>query len=356
MMSEETIDPETVSALPPRVEEARLLEIAAELPGKTITAISTGRAQAAEQLALARPDATVSCWYIDAYRADKAILQIGQLPNLTVQCCADWPDHPCDLALLPLSVSGEAELSRELMQQAYSHLTIGGHLITSVDNAKDKWLHEQMKTFEKSVKVRSFDDANVYFVQKTAELKKQKDFSCELAFKDCDVLIKLVTRPGVFSHRQLDNGARQLLDAVDVYPQARLIDIGCGSGAVAIGAAMREPSATVMAIDSSARAIDCTQRGVRLNGLENVEVRLNHDGQLPEESSFDMALANPPYYADFRIAERFLATAHRVLRPGGRLVLVTKQPNWYREHLPELFEDVEVFESRRYWIASGVKS
>ncbi len=126
--------------------------------------------------------------------------------------------------MLPLSVSGEAELSRDLLQQAYASLKIGGHLIASVDNPKDKWLHEQLKAFEKSVKVRSFEDARVYFIKKEKELKKLKDFSCELGFKDCDQLVKFVTRPGVFSHRQLDNGARQLLDAVDVFPQARLIE------------------------------------------------------------------------------------------------------------------------------------
>jgi 16S rRNA (guanine1207-N2)-methyltransferase len=68
-----------------------------------------------------------------------------------------------------------------------------------------------------------------------------------------------------------------------------------------------------------------------------------------------MALANPPYFGDFSIAEKFVASAHRSLRKGGRLVLVTKQPNWYSENLPRWFNDCEVFSSRRYYIASGVK-
>ncbi len=341
--------------LPPRIEEQRLLEIALELPGSRISSISTGRAQAAQAIAVSRPDATVHAWYIDAYRTQKAIEHSQAPANLTIDCRADWPNEQFDLALLPLSMSGEVELTRELLQQAYTQLQIGGHLVVSVDNPKDKWLHDQMKNFDKSVKVRAFEDAMVYFVKKSSELKKQKDFSCELAFKDCDVLVKLVTRPGVFSHRQLDNGARQLLDAIDVYPQSSLIEIGCGSGAVCMAAAMREPSATVVAIDSNSRAIDCLNRGIRLNGIENLTAKLNHDGQLDEAGTFDMALGNPPYYADFRIAEHFIQTALNALRVGGRLVLVTKQPRWYRENLPNFMDEVEVFESRRYWIASGVK-
>jgi 16S rRNA (guanine1207-N2)-methyltransferase len=146
-----------------------------------------------------------------------------------------------------------------------------------------------------------------------------------------------------------------LLDAVDVFPDARLLEIGCGSGAVTLGLAARDPSASVHAFDSNARAVDCTQRGAKLNGFENITVDHHWQGDFREASSFDMALANPPYFGDMRIAQWFVEAAHRSLRPGGRLVLVTKQPNWYAEKLPSLFEEVEVFESKRYHIASGVK-
>jgi 16S rRNA (guanine1207-N2)-methyltransferase len=228
-------------------------------------------------------------------------------------------------------------------------------MVVSVDNSRDRWLHDLLKTYEKSVKVRPFDDAMVYIIKKSAALKKVKDFSCQLSFIDCDAKIEFVTRPGVFSHRELDSGARQLLDAVDVFPEAKILDIGCGAGSVALGLAARDPSARVHAIDSNARAVDCTRRGIKLNGFENLQAELNHSGDYGDESSFDMAMANPPYFADFRIAQHFIDLAHRSLRSGGRLVLVTKQPKWYEENLPINFNDVEVFESKRYFIASGIK-
>jgi 16S rRNA (guanine1207-N2)-methyltransferase len=224
-----------------------------------------------------------------------------------------------------------------------------------VDNADDRWVHEQLKGYEKSVKVRPQEGATVYWIEKTAPLKKLKDFSCELAYRDCDDLIRLVTRPGVFSHRQLDNGARQLLDAVDVYPEARLIDIGCGSGSVALGLAKRDPKATIHAVDANARAIDCLHRGMVLNEITNITTEVNPTGVYGEPESYDMALANPPYFGDFRIAEKFIAAAQRSLRTGGRVVLVHKQPKWYEENLQRWFVDCEVFPSKRYFIASGIK-
>ncbi len=84
-------------------------------------------------------------------------------------------------------------------------------------------------------------------------------------------------------------------------------------------------------------------------------VELNFTGKLPDGLQFDLALANPPYYADFRIAQQFVQTAFNALREGGRLVLVTKQPKWYEENLPEMFNEVEIFESKKYHIVSGVK-
>ncbi len=69
-----------------------------------------------------------------------------------------------------------------------------------------------------------------------------------------------------------------------------------------------------------------------------------------------MVLANPPYYADFQIAERFIEAALRNLRPEGRLVMVTKQVKWYEENLHRWLDDVEVFPSRKYFIASGIKA
>ena len=279
--------------------------------------------------------------------------------SLSFVCNADWPledeNQQVDLACLDVLKGGEAELNRELLQAAYVNLVNGGALVASSDNPKDKWLFEQMQSFDKSVKVRHFDDGVVYYVIKKKPLKKVRNFECQIAFRDEDNLIQLLTRPGVFAHRQFDNGARQILDLVEVFPECNIIDIGCGSGPVSLALAKREPTANLFAIDSYSRAIDCLRRSAELNGLTNVTAELNHDGWLGDRrGKFDMAVANPPYYAEFRIAEHFIKTAVQALRTGGRLVLVTRLPKWYRENLGTWLDEVEVFESRRYHIATGI--
>ena len=167
--------------------------------------------------------------------------------------------------------------------------------------------------------------------------------------------MKAVSRPGVFSHRHIDPGARRLLDAAEVAAGERVLDIGCGAGAVGLALAAREPSLAVHAVDSHVRAVDCTAAGALLNGLSNVTVELNCRGDYLGAGAFDLAVANPPYYADFRIAELFIAAAQRNLRDGGRLILVTKQGERLAAALGAGWDDVEVFDAKGYVVGRARK-
>ena len=89
---------------------------------------------------------------------------------------------------------------------------------------------------------------------------RPKNFRCEFAFRDRGRLIHAVSRPGVFSHREIDPGARQLMAAMEIAAGDRVLDIGCGSGTVSFAAAFRAEGVEVLAVDSHARAVECTAR------------------------------------------------------------------------------------------------
>ena len=349
-----------VSAPPARPAEAQALAVAATLPGSRIVCTSVGRAQAAHGLAIARPDASVAVWFLDRHQCDAACASWESTPpNLRADCSADIPPGAHDLAVVPLGKDGEAELSRDILQAAFQSLDVGGRLVAAIDNARDKWLREQLADTGETVRVRPAADAKAdvvaYVVEKTRALAKIRDFSCRVVFRERERLLETVTRPGVFAHRRIDPGARHLLNAVDVAPGTRVLDIGCGSGCVAIGIAARDPAIQVHAFDSSARAVECTRRGAAVCGLTNLTVALEAVGQVPEPGTWDLALANPPYYSDFRIAELFVEAARLALAPGGTLLLVTKQPAWYLENLPRMWTDVAREEVKTYHLIEAVR-
>jgi len=348
-----------------RPAEDHAARVAADIPGGGMLCTTLGRGQAAISLAEARPDAEVNLWFLDRYQQQLLAAAVPDLPrSLSLHCLADPPpaaaSRPYELAVIPVFKSGEAELTRDLLQAALEQLVIGGHLVAAIDNPRDRWLREQLAATGETVRVRADEAAKpatvCYIVQKTRPLKKLRDFSCEVVFRDRDRLLTALTRPGVFAHRRIDPAARHLLNAVDLAEGARVLELGCGSGCVSLGLAARHPSIEVHAIDSSARAVDCLRRAAAHNELPNLTVALEANGRVPDPGGYDLAVANPPYYADFRIAEMFVEAARIALAPGGTLLIVTKQPSWYVEHLPETWSDVAQELVKGYHLIEAVRT
>jgi 16S rRNA (guanine1207-N2)-methyltransferase len=348
--------------LSPLDTELRTWEVAAAFPAKRILCVTLGRGQPAAQRISTDAELKIDCWFIDQYPCRRAIeyhaehTDPKESARLKFYCAADPDTESVQLAILPLLMHGEAELSRDILQLMYQRLTLGGRLVASVDNVRDRWLHEQMRELFPKVTVHAFDDAIVYSAVKQAELKRVRNFQCEFVFRDREKLIQAISRPGVFSHRHIDPGARQLLDAIEMGPKTRVIDIGCGAGTVSLALAARDATAQVHAVDGNARAVQCTQLGATRNQLTNVVVELNCQGTKASKGSFDLAVANPPYFADFRIAEHFIQVAQDALKPGGQLLLVTKQPQWYEDYLPDRWADVDIWPSKRYHLVAAIRA
>lgn len=310
---------DTVEVVRPYLQEQLLIDAIGEMVGRRVVCISLGLAQFAEAAARDLPNAEVICRYLDQYRAGLAMEHWSQSPaNLTIECGADLAEGEADVVALPFAANGEGELTRDFVQAGHLRLRAGGKLFAATDNRKDSWLGEVLGQIFRKLERRVFAKGTLYIGTKTEPLKKVKDYGCEFAFRDRERLIRAYSRPGVFSHRHIDPGARHLIQEMQIEPGYRVLDIGCGAGTVALAAACRADDVKVHAVDSNARAVECTMRGAELNGLANVTAELNADEDFLGAGDYDLALANPPYYSGYRIAQHFLAAGRQALRPGGR--------------------------------------
>jgi len=331
--------------LAPRPSEQILIDVLGEVPPGRILCTSLGRGQFASAAARSNANSSVCCLFLDLHALEQTRLQLADAPvNLRLECAADFPEGPFDAVALPISTAGEAELVRDWLQAGHQRLREGGTLLAATDNPDDTWLHGEMRKLFAKVTRRAGEQGTLYKAIKTGPLKKLKDFECQFAFRDEGRLIQAISRPGVFSHRQVDGGARALLRATVIEAGQQVLELGCGSGVVSLAAALRAPDVHVLAIDSNPRAVECTARGAQLNGLTNLEVRLgtaeSHKEYEAPNEAFDLVLANPPYYSNFRIAEIFAQSAARALNGTGTALFVTKRTDWYAENLPRWFAQI----------------
>jgi release factor glutamine methyltransferase len=83
--------------------------------------------------------------------------------------------------------------------------------------------------------------------------------------------------------------------ALELRPR-RLLDLGTGSGAIALAVAAEIPDCAVTATDTSAGALEVARANAGRLGLED-RVRFL-EGSLPPDEDFDLILANLPYVAE----------------------------------------------------------
>ena len=86
------------------------------------------------------------------------------------------------------------------------------------------------------------------------------------------------------------------------------------------------------------------------NGVGGVRVVLSDGLSQVDETGFDLILSNPPYQSDFSVAKAFIEKGFNRLKIGGRLFMVTKRSEWYRNKLIAIFGGVRVHEADGYFV------
>ncbi|MFK3770926.1 peptide chain release factor N(5)-glutamine methyltransferase [Pseudomonas sp. NPDC089406] len=98
---------------------------------------------------------------------------------------------------------------------------------------------------------------------------------------------------------------------------ARVLDLGTGTGAIALALASECPAWQVTALDRVDEAVALAERNRQRLGLGNVQVRSSHWYSALAGERFDLILSNPPY---IRAADPHLAEGDVRFEPSSALV------------------------------------
>jgi ubiquinone/menaquinone biosynthesis C-methylase UbiE len=139
---------------------------------------------------------------------------------------------------------------------------------------------------------------------------------------------------------------RTLLDELEplaIEPE-RILDVGTGTGQLALGALERWRRATVVGIDVSSGMTAVAEAEARRvlgrGGARRFSIQLTPADELPfEDTSFDLAISSFVYQLVERRA-RALREARRVLRPGGILSYVSWLEDDRAFRPEQVFDDI----------------
>ncbi len=144
---------------------------------------------------------------------------------------------------------------------------------------------------------------------------------------------------GVFAAHGLDPGTALLIEALNPRPTDRVLDLGCGWGAIGVAAARLCPRGQIVMTDVNRRAIGLSRSNLARNGVRNAEVRAGSLFEPVPGERFDIIATNPPYHVGRESVLALLRAARDHLTDDGRLFLVGKgsqgilfYQRWLEEH------------------------
>lgn len=328
------------------------------LPGRVRPPVAValgGSLEVLELLAWAGVDA--ECYQMDLYQANKLQEAIAnrQLAS-SVSTAADLWELPGGYGsvLFPTMEGGERELKIDMVEQAFHILRPQGILIVLSPYEKDQLFPGLLKKIFGKVHATRISGGTMFWCHREGEHPRRRHEMTFRARFDDTRSLTFLSRPGVFSYGRFDDGARALVQAMQINPGDRILDLGCGCGTNGVYAALQAgPTGWVTFADSNLRAIVLAEHNARSNGVTNFDFVASAHTLGLQPASFDVVLANPPYFAGGSIADSFVQTAVHTLRPGGRLYLVTKQADVVGPMIADLIGPAEVVERRGYAILSA---
>lgn len=160
------------------------------------------------------------------------------------------------------------------------------------------------------------------------------------------------TDAGVFSKGELDPGSLLLLKSLPTL-SGRVLDLGCGWGAIGVTLAKTYPQASFVLSDINHRAVELTEANIRTNQAANA-VALQSDGFARIIGSFDWIITNPPIRAGKQAIYALFDQAKAHLNAGGALYIVIRKQQGAPsaiKHLEQVYASVELVDrDKGYWI------
>jgi len=269
-----------------------------------------------------------------------------------------------DTIIADIELSKGRGFSRRWLIEAYEALKIKGQLYiagakshgvkSAIKDAEELFGNMEVLGYKKGSRVaralkKSGKRKHVYWDEKAGiALGTWNKIEAELHGKP----FCFYSLPGVFSYEEIDEGTKRLLGNIGDFENARVLDWGCGYGAIGIFLA-KFGAASVDMMDVDTFALASARKNVDANKTHNTKVFSANNSNLVKEKAYDLIISNPPFHigkdVNYQTTISFIQRAKQALNPGGRLVVVTNRFIPYEKQMRKLFKRVRhIFEDSKY--------
>lgn len=163
---------------------------------------------------------------------------------------------------------------------------------------------------------------------------------------------------GLFSPRAIDQGSRMLLEHLEVRPDDRAIDLGCGYGPLGLTVARLARRGHCLLVDKDFVAVEFATKNAALNRISNIDVQLSDGLKHVGEKNFTLAVTNLPAKTSNEHYYLFFQDIHDHLEPGGRfyIVVISGLRNFIKRALHEVFGNYKKLkQGKSYTVAMAIK-
>ncbi|ALM74129.1 class I SAM-dependent methyltransferase [Thermococcus barophilus] len=167
---------------------------------------------------------------------------------------------------------------------------------------------------------------------------------------------KFITASGVFSFGKYDEGTRLLVENAILERDWRVLDLGCGYGA--IGIVISKFVDYVVMTDINRRAVSIAKKNLKINNVKNAEVRWGNLYEPIKGEKFHSIITNPPVHAGKEVLREIVINAPKHLYDGGLLQLVIRTnqgAKFIKALMEQTFNDVrELAKGSGYRVYAGI--
>ena len=164
--------------------------------------------------------------------------------------------------------------------------------------------------------------------------------------------LRFTTDAGVFSKGEVDYGTQVLLKALPQEMNGRVLDLGCGWGAVGVSVGKAYPGCEIVMSDVNRRALELSEKNAKANGVA-VQI-VESDGLENVPDSFDCIITNPPIRAGKQVIYKMFSDSADRLTEKGQLYLVIRKQQGAEsalKYLKTVFNEVDTIEkSGGFWV------